>query len=185
MSRFSRYDTDEERLPEGMTRIGYDADEQVYTFRDSDGSIWESAPGNQYGRLTKVSDGDGVGDHAEDNAPFLGPSEPYLEPSWRRDMRPLLNFGVLIGLFLIFLFWFLHWSAKTPDAPVVACADGTSPYTIHAGDTCWDIAEKHGLSMDDLTKNNLGLNCKSLRVNSQICLPNPPPADDGAEKPTV
>ena len=38
MSRFSRYDSDEERLPEGMTRVGYDADTQVTTFQDVDGN---------------------------------------------------------------------------------------------------------------------------------------------------
>ena len=38
-----------------MRRVGYDADTQTYTFRDSDGSHWESAPGNRYGRLTQIS----------------------------------------------------------------------------------------------------------------------------------
>lgn len=57
MGRRSYYDTDEERLPEGMTRIGYDADTETYTFRDADGSIWESAPGSRYGNLTKISNG--------------------------------------------------------------------------------------------------------------------------------
>ena len=34
-----------------MKRIGYDADTQTYTFRDADGSIWES--GQQYGKITR------------------------------------------------------------------------------------------------------------------------------------
>ncbi|KAL2128354.1 hypothetical protein VTI74DRAFT_9295 [Chaetomium olivicolor] len=54
MGRWSHLDTDEERLPEGMTRVGYDADTQVYTYRDSDGSYWEGAPGCQYGKLHRV-----------------------------------------------------------------------------------------------------------------------------------
>jgi hypothetical protein len=54
MGRWSHLDSDEERLPEGMTRVGYDADTQVYTYRDSDGSYWEGAPGCQYGRLHRV-----------------------------------------------------------------------------------------------------------------------------------
>jgi len=54
MGRWSYLDTDEERLPEGMTRIGYDADSQTYTYRDADGSIWEGASGNRYGQLWKV-----------------------------------------------------------------------------------------------------------------------------------
>ncbi|KAK0718450.1 hypothetical protein B0T26DRAFT_331658 [Lasiosphaeria miniovina] len=51
MGRWSHLDTDEERLPPGMTRVGYDADTQIYTYRDTDGSIWEGVPGSQYGTL--------------------------------------------------------------------------------------------------------------------------------------
>jgi hypothetical protein len=54
MGRWSHLDTDEERLPEGMTRVAYDGDTQVYTYQDSDGSYWEGAPGVKYGRLYRV-----------------------------------------------------------------------------------------------------------------------------------
>ncbi|KAK4123106.1 hypothetical protein N657DRAFT_645831 [Parathielavia appendiculata] len=54
MGKWSDLDGDEGRLPEGMTRVGYDADTQVYTYRDSDGSYWEGAPGCRYGRLHRV-----------------------------------------------------------------------------------------------------------------------------------
>ncbi|AEO58170.1 hypothetical protein MYCTH_2305349 [Thermothelomyces thermophilus ATCC 42464] len=54
MGRWSYLDSDEERLPEGMVRVGYDADTQVYTYRDSDGSYWEGAPGARYGKLHRV-----------------------------------------------------------------------------------------------------------------------------------
>lgn len=54
MGRWSHLDSDEDRLPSGMTRIGYDADTQIYTYRDSDGSHWEGAPGCQYGKLHRV-----------------------------------------------------------------------------------------------------------------------------------
>ena len=36
-----------------MTRIGYDADTQRYTFRDSDGSIWQGPEGAEYGEMTR------------------------------------------------------------------------------------------------------------------------------------
>ncbi|KAK0710686.1 hypothetical protein B0H67DRAFT_646123 [Lasiosphaeris hirsuta] len=55
MGRWSQLDSDEARLPEGMTRIAYDADTQVYTYRDSDGSHWETAPGVRYGTLRRVA----------------------------------------------------------------------------------------------------------------------------------
>lgn len=53
-SRFAEYDNDEDNLPQGMTRIGYDADTEVYTFSSSDGSIWEGSAGSRYGNLTRV-----------------------------------------------------------------------------------------------------------------------------------
>ena len=51
MGRYTDADSDAERLPEGMKRIGYDADTQVYTFKDADGKLWEGPPGAEYGRL--------------------------------------------------------------------------------------------------------------------------------------
>lgn len=55
MGRWAYLDTDEERLPEGMRRVAYDADTQIYSYMDSDGSIWEGVPGAKYGRLHRVS----------------------------------------------------------------------------------------------------------------------------------
>lgn len=38
-----------------MKRIGYDSDTRRYTFRDERGILYQSEPGNEYGRLTPVS----------------------------------------------------------------------------------------------------------------------------------
>lgn len=174
MSRFSRYDTDDERLPDGMTRVGYDADTQVYTFQDSsDGSYWESAPGNQYGQLTRVGDGSASDD--EDTEPFLISEQSVAQPSWRAELMPLLNFGVLIGLCLLLLFWYLH-SAASPDrseqkAPKIKCEDNSAPYTIHQGDTCWSLGQDRTISVDDIVRLNAGLDCQKLRLGLAICLP--------------
>ena len=47
-------DEDKYRLPEGMVRIGYDADKQRYQFHDrQDGSLWEGPEGAQYGKLRR------------------------------------------------------------------------------------------------------------------------------------
>jgi hypothetical protein len=55
MGRWAHLDSDEERLPEGMRRVAYDADTQIYSYMDSDGSMWEGVPGAKYGRLHRVS----------------------------------------------------------------------------------------------------------------------------------
>ncbi len=44
---------DEYRLPEGMKRIGYDADSGRYIFQDRDGSIWQGAQGAEFSEMTK------------------------------------------------------------------------------------------------------------------------------------
>lgn len=36
-----------------MKRIGYDSDSGRHYFRDSDGSYWKGAPGEEFGEMTK------------------------------------------------------------------------------------------------------------------------------------
>ncbi|KAF8971791.1 hypothetical protein BDZ97DRAFT_1785146 [Flammula alnicola] len=55
MGRWTQYDEDDYRLPEGMKRIGYDADSGRYYFRDSDGSLWVGPQGAQFGEMTRVN----------------------------------------------------------------------------------------------------------------------------------
>lgn len=176
MSRFSRYDSDEARLPEGMTRVGYDADTQVSTFQDSDGSYWESAPGNSYGQLTRVGDGP-ISDN-DDMEPFLI-SDQSSKPSWRADLMPLLNFGVIVGLCLLLLFWYLHYAASSSSSSEetsnpMSCPDGTELYTVRDGDSCWSLGDSRGISVDDVIHFNAGLNCEKLLIKSRICLPQLP-----------
>lgn len=193
MGRWSQYDTDEERLPSGMTRIGYDADDQTYTFRDADGSIWESAPGSQYGGLHRVSgppatpsrppreseDGYEAGDGENDDDALLEQPPPYMEEdpstkaSWRAEMMPLFNFFMIVGLFLIGVFFYLRATARQMDDRLRQgqCGTDSVPYTIHSGDTCWDIAHDGGFSLDTLLELNTNLNCDLLKVGQSICVP--------------
>lgn len=167
MSRFSHYDTDEERLPEGMTRVGYDADTQVYTFQDADGSYWEGVPGAEYGRLTRVG-----ADTSDDQEPFLPSSRLQQRVHWRQELMPLLNFGVLVGVCLLLLFWYLHSTAGSVEKdPAVNCGIGGEAYTIRAGDTCWAIAENKGIGVEEIMARNPKLACDALPVGSKICLP--------------
>ncbi|KAH8901747.1 hypothetical protein GQ53DRAFT_8767 [Thozetella sp. PMI_491] len=175
MGRWSHYDTDEERLPEGMTRIGYDADEQTYTYRDADGSIWESAPGNQYGPLTRVSGPPQTYDRVhDDDDPAIPPPYEVAEPkvSWRADMMPLFNFFLIIGLILIGVYYFLGPSSgKAANLSQSRCAEGDAVHKIHSGDTCWKMAESQGVTLDALRSANEGLDCDRLKIGSTVCIP--------------
>jgi membrane-bound lytic murein transglycosylase D len=59
-------------------------------------------------------------------------------------------------------------AAKVAAAPVVASA---GEYVVRDGDTLWDIAQKHGVSVHDLRKANAKLNPKRLRSGLLIKIP--------------
>ncbi|KAJ7242031.1 hypothetical protein C8J57DRAFT_1368167 [Mycena rebaudengoi] len=50
MGRWTQYDEDSYRLPEGMKRIGYDADTGQYLFEDNTGT-YKGLPGSYYGHM--------------------------------------------------------------------------------------------------------------------------------------
>lgn len=54
MNRFTQFDEDSYRLPEGVKRIAYDADSQRYLFRDRLGQLYQNEPGDEYGVLQPV-----------------------------------------------------------------------------------------------------------------------------------
>lgn len=188
--RSSRYDSDYERLPTGMIRIGYDADDQTYTFRDTDGSIWESAPGNEYGTLSCVArpqnppsgnyghynDGNGDEDGDDDDdvpPPHVNKESLYTETSWRAEMMPLLSFFMVISLFLLGVFYYLRWSAAKTDRKVelLQCEEGNVVYNVQPGDTCWGISNDRGLSVDAILRGNENLDCDKLMAGQSICVP--------------
>ena len=47
------YEQDDCRLPEGMKRVGYDADSGRYLFRDKDGCLWEGQEGARFGEMIR------------------------------------------------------------------------------------------------------------------------------------
>lgn len=199
-SRYADMDSDEERLPEGMVRIGYDADTQVYTFRDADGGLWEGPPGSRYGSLTKVADApkppsdlenidveaaDGADqpppyDESEAAQPFLSSHRRQqrwgggdaMKRHWRAELMPLLNFFFILALFLMGLFWFLGWMAKSSN--LSSCGPGSHAHQVQQGETCWSIADMHGIGLDKLKEANDAIDCDLLRVGSAVCVPSMP-----------
>ncbi|KAJ7662134.1 hypothetical protein DFH06DRAFT_1191610 [Mycena polygramma] len=54
MGRWTQFDEDSTRLPEGVKRTGYDQDTARYTFCDQEGNIYLGPPHEEYGSLTLV-----------------------------------------------------------------------------------------------------------------------------------
>jgi hypothetical protein len=160
MSRYSRLDTDEERLPEGFQRIGYDADTQVYTYRDAAGTIYEGAEGASFGELHPVGSAPS-GSHVSDDL------SKWRTSNNREAWRYMFPFFLLVVLFLLVV-----WKLLTPSAaPTISCDAQTRPYEVVAGDSCWDIAQSHRMTLEELQEMNPVLKCDPLSTGIQICVP--------------
>ncbi|KAH7322988.1 hypothetical protein B0I35DRAFT_476883 [Stachybotrys elegans] len=175
MSRFANRASEDDRLPEGMRRVGYDSDTQVYTFQAEDGSYWESAPGCEYGRLTRVGHEALTSD--DDDIEASGLLGTASKTSWRHDLMPLLNFGLLLGVSLLLFFWYLHWAAGSsqirPSSAMASprCPEGAASYIIQQGDTCWAIGQANHLDLDAIQASNPTIDCDKLIEGAEICLP--------------
>ncbi|KAJ4482052.1 hypothetical protein J3R30DRAFT_3402705 [Lentinula aciculospora] len=55
MGRWTQYDEDAYRLPDGFRRVGYDADTGQYTYEDKSGCTWNGAPYQKYGVMHRAS----------------------------------------------------------------------------------------------------------------------------------
>jgi len=167
MSRFAQYDSDSERLPDGMTRVGYDADTQRYQYQDADGSYWEGPPGSQHGRLRRV------GDEGESD-PFIAAAEEHtLQQGQRESWRYIMPFFLLCAVFLLLLMWWVGrpWGESNPPPPRVVCGGHSSAVIVKTGDTCWSISETYGISLDVLKRENSRIDCDRLQVGQALCVP--------------
>lgn len=171
-SKYSRLDSDSERLPENMTRIGYDADTERYQYQDStDGSYWEGPPGSQYGVLRPV----GWVDPRSDEERLLASEQQdkIMEETARQDWRMLLPFFLLCGVFLLGIWWVVGgwglWDQIHGRGSV--CSEKGYEVKIRAGDTCWGIAGGKAEVLERLKELNEGVDCDKLGVGDVVCLP--------------
>ncbi|TFK42134.1 hypothetical protein BDQ12DRAFT_353769 [Crucibulum laeve] len=189
MGRWTQYDEDDYRLPEGMKRIGYDSDSGRYYFRNSGGSVWQGPEGAEFGEMTKVSelptslsgsssqrrseDLEAAPRRAEgyqplDNDP-VNPMARSNAPGFNADYRSLFPFFLIIAVVLL-LIWRLILSPGLAPTPKW-CPEGAVVYTVQPGDNCWEIARIHGCPFERFKELNQKLQCDHLMPGSSVCLP--------------
>ncbi|TFK24279.1 hypothetical protein FA15DRAFT_669719 [Coprinopsis marcescibilis] len=185
MGRWTQYDEDEYRLPEGMKRIGYDSDTGKYQYRDADGSVWEGAEGAEYGELTKVSGPSHSSPNHEDDDVEATPRvraggyELLTDDSGRSmahsrfsnisSYRSLFPFFLIIAVVLL-LIWRLVLGPNLFTGNK-RCPEGTVIYYVQTGDSCWDVARSHGIDLKKLTTLNPKLRCDPLIPGASMCVP--------------
>jgi len=184
MGRWSRYDEDDHRLPEGMKRIGYDSDTGRYYFRDSDGSFWQGPQGGQFGELTKVDEvpetiwsanesGDDVeaSPRGRNDYELVFDDEPVVRNTRINveSIRSLFPFFLIIAVVLL-LAWRLV-VAPSLRTPAKVCPEGTSVHWIRPGESCWELSRQHGWSLEKFVETNPEVICEPLIPGTSVCLP--------------
>jgi len=186
MGRWTQYDEDDYRLPEGMKRVGYDADTQKYYFKDQGGALWEGAEGTEFGELTKVGhntvhfaansteDDDDV-EARPDGYQALATDADAVPHKHRVDntnaYRTLFPFLMMVFVALLLVLRLVAPHASSEDPVVTMCSGYAHAYRVKEGDTCWDIAQSRGFVVQDILDANPGLECKLLTPTEIICLP--------------
>ncbi|KAF2824693.1 hypothetical protein CC86DRAFT_295626 [Ophiobolus disseminans] len=187
MGRWTDMDDDSQRLPEGMKRIGYDADTQSYTFRDASGALYESAPGARYGELTRVGTKNSAqysDSSSDEHEAFDRPPARSFEEMEQRNravgkgnreaVRMMLPFVLLVLVVLLLVFKLVGGTwADDVGEQVLDCGQGSHQIEVREGDTCWEIAKGCGLGVEELLKieGNEGVVCEALGVGTGVCVP--------------
>ncbi|ENI09609.1 hypothetical protein COCC4DRAFT_37129 [Bipolaris maydis ATCC 48331] len=191
MGRWTDMDSDAERLPCGFERIGYDADTQTYTFRDADGTIYESEPGNRYGEMHRVDSRSSsqssrsASIHLLDNRngrpsrtfdEIFNHHQDAISKDSRDAVRMMLPFALIVLVFLILVFKLLYTgdaASLTPAKESLDCRQGSHEIQIKQGDTCWAIAQTSHITVEELLElqGNSHVDCDRLAPAKGICVP--------------
>ncbi|KAJ7146512.1 carbohydrate-binding module family 50 protein [Mycena epipterygia] len=181
MGRWSQYDDDSTRLPEGMRRTGYDSDTGRYYFQDQQGAVWQGAQGAEFSEMTRVSDGAGASssyppDEDIEAAPRRADGYQALATDTNAGYakhnsayRTLFPFFLLIGVVLLLIWRLILYPGLAP--PKEVCSADAISYLVEPGDSCWEISRAHGCSLDEFKKVNPKLECDSLMPGTTVCLP--------------
>jgi len=167
-----------------MKRVGYDADTQRHYFQDSNGAVWEGPEGVEFpdgSQLKQTSNVVGEPPSSEDepDVPSFRRGDGYeplamaerqagaLPDRHASPYRMLMPFFLLVIVFILLVLRIVNYSTSPPPP----CPPSTTSYYIASGDTCWDIAQASGISVDSLREQNPGINCDKLSVGKRLCLP--------------
>jgi hypothetical protein len=88
----------------------------------------------------------------------------------------MLPFALLVLVFLLLLFKFINSGTQADvdgSKQVVRCGQGSEPYEIKKGETCWQVAQTCGLGLDELLalEGNEEIECENLAIGQGICVP--------------
>lgn len=84
--------------------------------------------------------------------------------------RVILPFFLIVAVILLLVIRLVHSSTSDPH-DAIYCPSTSEVYHIVRGDTCWDLSQARGCSVDDILSVNSDLKCERLVPGQSICLP--------------
>ena len=75
-----------------------------------------------------------------------------------------------VGVFLLGVFWLMRYTLGG-GSPAVPVCGGRESWVVGKGDTCWEIAREHAVTVPELLAENSGLDCDHLQLGRILCLP--------------
>lgn len=104
-----------------------------------------------------------------------------------QSYRTLFPFFLLIAVVLLLIYRLILSPSLFPSSSHSAysapsCPDGTSPYFIQPGDSCWEVAIRRGWNLERFKEANVDIKCDKLMPGTTVCVP--PIVVPGAERST-
>ncbi|KAL7284971.1 hypothetical protein ACG7TL_000060 [Trametes sanguinea] len=87
--------------------------------------------------------------------------------------RVILPFFLIVAAVLLLVFRLVHSSTPVNPPETLRCPGASEAYTLVRGDTCWELSQTRGCTVQDILNANDGLKCEALRPGQAICLPPP------------
>ena len=85
--------------------------------------------------------------------------------------RVILPFVLIVAVFLLLVIRVVHSNTPSNPPEAILCPGSSEAYRVARGDTCWDLAQGRGCSVEDILEVNRDLRCDALRPGQAICLP--------------
>jgi hypothetical protein len=81
-----------------------------------------------------------------------------------------MPFFLIICIFLLWVFsGFRLPFSRSPSEPITTtCAPSERLYTVERSDTCWEIAQRYDVELDNLVRR---VDCDALMPGATLCLP--------------
>ena len=84
-----------------------------------------------------------------------------------------MPFLLLVCVVPVLVFRVLPWLGGAGAKPV-DCGESATAVVVQSGDSCWNIAQEHGMDLEEFSnlseERGVGLDCENLGIGKRLCV---------------